>query len=336
MGNVLIGGVPLDEPLRNPSVNWQSTTDKEERICPFCCSDSVAERFEAHELVVGTRESYAYCRCALCDAVYIADAALDLESLYPDDYLAFGDPSRRSARALNDSVVALIDAMRWTKILRTHGVDLTKQTRFADVGCGDPWLLRAMAKLGYKNLTGIDPYAPARVDTSGITMLRKAFDDNMFSEENSTEFDVVMFHHSLEHVPDPASSLKAASKVLAPNGVVFIRLPVVNEAWERYREAWWGISAPQHLSIPSERSMHVLADRTGFAIADVVYDSTRMQFIVSEAHAQGRSRYEAFPSSPLRKIALTASTMHLWLRARRLNARRRGDQAAFLLRRSNP
>lgn len=325
----------MDEPLENPCVNWQSTTEKQERNCPFCCSASVAERFEARELIVGTRESYAYCRCAPCGAVYIADATLDLKSLYPEEYLAFGDPSRRSARALNDRIVALIDATRWTKILRTNRINLTKETRFADVGCGDPWLLRAMVKLGYKNLTGIDPYVPARVDTSGITMLRRTLDDMAVAQEHAAEFDVVMFHHSLEHVPDPAASLRAASKVLAPNGVIFVRLPVVNEAWERYREAWWGICAPQHLSIPSERSMHALAERTGFTISGIVYDSTRMQFIVSEAHARNRSRAEAFPSSPLRKIAVAAGTMHLWLRARRLNAQRRGDQAAFVLQRIN-
>jgi 2-polyprenyl-3-methyl-5-hydroxy-6-metoxy-1,4-benzoquinol methylase len=325
----------LDEPSENPSVNSQSTPEKQERICPFCCSATIAERFEARELIVGTREAYAYCRCAACGAVYIADAARDLKSLYPEDYLAFGDPSRRSARALNDRIVALIDATRWTKILRTYGVSLTKETRFADVGCGDPWLLRAMVKLGYKNLTGIDPYVPARVDTSGITMLRRTIDAIANAGEHAAKFDVVMFHHSLEHVPDPAASLRAASKLIAPNGTILIRLPVVNEAWERYREAWWGICAPQHLSIPSERSMQVLAERIGFAISGIVYDSTRMQFLVSEAHERNRSRAEAFPSSPMHKIAVAASTMHLWLRARRLNAQRRGDQAAFVLRRFN-
>ena len=324
--------MPLDETIDIPSVSLPTISSTNQRACPFCGSFDVAEEFEARELIVGTRQAYAYCLCASCGAIYIANSELDLKSLYPDDYLAFGDPGRLGIRRLNDQAVALIDATRWTKILRKHVPAFTKETRFADVGCGDPSLLRAMAKLGYKNLTGIDPYVPDRVRTPGITMLRKPLEDVANSQEG-TEFDVVMFHHSLEHVPDPAAALTAASKILALDGVIFVRIPVVNEAWRRYREAWWGICAPQHLSIPSQRSMHVLAERIGLVVTDVVYDSTRMQFVVSEAHARGQDRNEAFPSSPLQKVSLTLRTMHLWLRARRLNALGRGDQAAFVLRR---
>jgi 2-polyprenyl-3-methyl-5-hydroxy-6-metoxy-1,4-benzoquinol methylase len=302
------------------------------RACPFCGSTDVAEDFQARELVVGTRESYDYRRCAGCNAIYLADGSLDLSTLYPENYLAFGDPARASLLTLYDRSLFVVDAVRWLAILRRFGARVTKTTRIADVGCGDGSLLRAMHSLGLRDLTGIDPYVPERVSVPGVRILRENLDD--FVAKSDERFDVVMFHHSLEHVLDPGAFLRRAIDMLTPDGVIFVRLPVVNLAWELYREAWWNLSAPQHVSLPSERSMRALAERNGLKMRGVVYDSNRMQFVVSEAHKQDRSRYEAFPSNPLHKIRVAATTMHLWLRARRLNARGLGDQAAFVLERA--
>jgi SAM-dependent methyltransferase len=301
------------------------------RVCPFCDSPDVAEHFTALELVVGTREGYDYSVCASCAAIYLTDATLNVKALYPEDHYAFGDLQRAAVAGFSDRITSLIDAVRWTGILRKDGVRLDKSTRFADVGCGDPRLLRALRSIGYTELTGIDPYLPARSRADGISLLRMQIEEVAARPEYRGAFDVVMFHHSLEHVADPAASLRAAATVLAQDGVLFVRLPVVNVAWERYRAAWHGMVAPQHLSIPSEKSMAILAQRCGFAVSRVVYDSTRLMFVISEAHANGLSRDEAFPPGPLKKVALTLSTMHLWLRARRLNAQGRGDQAAFVL-----
>jgi len=95
-----------------------------------------------------------------------------------------------------------------------------------DVGCGGGILTEALAKSG-ATAAGIDmgerPLKIAKlhaleaelsIDYQQITAEEKA-------EQTAGEFDVVTCMEMLEHVPDPASIIKACSELVKPGGDVF-------------------------------------------------------------------------------------------------------------------
>src|SRR5213075_2198570 len=71
-----------------------------------------------------------------------------------------------------------------------------------DVGCGSGDLLRLLHALGFKNLTGVDPFLAADLTTpEGIKIWKKELGQMPGS------FQVLMLHHSFEHMTEPVAVL---------------------------------------------------------------------------------------------------------------------------------
>ncbi len=95
-----------------------------------------------------------------------------------------------------------------------------------DVGCGGGILSESMASLGAQ-VTGIDmgeaPLSVARLHglESGVKVDYQRSTAETFAEQHSGHFDVVTCMEMLEHVPDPASVIRACAALVKPDGVVF-------------------------------------------------------------------------------------------------------------------
>jgi len=96
-----------------------------------------------------------------------------------------------------------------------------------DVGCGGGILSDAMARVG-AHVTGIDLATKSlkvaqlhalETQTPNITYLEVSAE--AMAKEQPGSFDVVTCMEMLEHVPDPASVVKACSTLLKPGGKVF-------------------------------------------------------------------------------------------------------------------
>ena len=95
-----------------------------------------------------------------------------------------------------------------------------------DVGCGGGILTESLAKLGAK-VTGID-MGTEPLNVANLHALETGLDINyekitaeekaQFSDQG---FDVVTCMEMLEHVPKPASVIKACANMVKPNGLVF-------------------------------------------------------------------------------------------------------------------
>jgi 2-polyprenyl-6-hydroxyphenyl methylase/3-demethylubiquinone-9 3-methyltransferase len=98
--------------------------------------------------------------------------------------------------------------------------------RVVDVGCGGGILAEAMAGRGAR-VTGIDLSAkPLRVAQlhaleSGIDVDYREASAEVLAAESPGSFDVVTCMEMLEHVPDPASSVRACGALAKPGGWVF-------------------------------------------------------------------------------------------------------------------
>ncbi len=95
-----------------------------------------------------------------------------------------------------------------------------------DVGCGGGILSEAMAHRG-ASVSGIDMgEAPLKIAKlhgleSGVKVNYTRTTAEEFAEQNPERFDVVTCMEMLEHVPDPASVVKACAALTKPGGRVF-------------------------------------------------------------------------------------------------------------------
>lgn len=169
---------------------------------------------------------------------------------------------------------------------RAAGV--TPTSAILDNGCGGGALLRALREQGFTNLTGVDPFIAKSIDEPNIKITKGEIFDLI------GPYDLVMFHHSLEHVTEPEKYLKAAASICAAGGTVLIRIPVTGGAgWRNYGEFWFPLDAPRHLAIPTPQSMKLLGERCGLSFQEMRYDTESVCFWGSELYKQGRSTINA-------------------------------------------
>jgi 2-polyprenyl-6-hydroxyphenyl methylase/3-demethylubiquinone-9 3-methyltransferase len=95
-----------------------------------------------------------------------------------------------------------------------------------DVGCGGGILSESMAERG-ANVTGIDlgdkalKVAKLHLFESGNKVNYRKIDVEALAAEQPHHYDVVTCMEMLEHVPDPASTVRACGKLIKPGGWVF-------------------------------------------------------------------------------------------------------------------
>ncbi len=98
--------------------------------------------------------------------------------------------------------------------------------RVVDVGCGGGLLTEGMAQLGAR-VTGIDagaaPLTVARLHglESGVEVDYRHCAAEVLAAESPGAFDVVTCLEMLEHVPEPASVIRACAELARPGGDLF-------------------------------------------------------------------------------------------------------------------
>ncbi len=321
--------------------------------CQLCGSAGPHQTIEVREMMFGTRESFEYYSCAACDTLQILNA-LEGEELmrhYPPSYACHNmsaqprvlqwlttQQDRFKFHTGNRLVGALIATPLPEFVVRvaTGGdvfrmlaeLELERDARILDVGCGDGALLDRLARVGFNNLAGADPFITADGATpEGVPLMKR------YLSEVTGEFDFIMFNHSLEHVPDPVAMLKAAYERLAVGGICLARVPTTSsEAWTVYGPDWVQIDAPRHIVIPSRKGMALAADKAGMRVEKTFDDSTAGQFVGSETYRRGVALTDP---KIIDKMLRMFGPKKIWeweKRAERLNRQGRGDQAGFVLR----
>jgi 2-polyprenyl-3-methyl-5-hydroxy-6-metoxy-1,4-benzoquinol methylase len=312
--------------------------------CRICCCEDIRERIVAIEMMYGTKNPFEYDVCAGCGSIQISrilDAG-ELSQYYPNDYCDIDydeDPiirikgAKRNPAALGyfNFYGAIGNRLRpWPgdndlvkfKILGTIGIRF--ETSILDVGCGDTAkLLRKLKDCGFMNLKGCDPFLKDGIITpDGISVLKCDI------SQIKDCYDLIMFHHSFEHVPFPRETLAAVRGHLNPGGRCLIRIPTPScEAFRIYGTDWVQFDAPRHLSLISRDGMKIMANQLGFKVARVVDDSSRFQFTASELYRRGvplriQKPDQAFSADCIKDFDS---------RAKELNRQHLGDQAAFVL-----
>lgn len=315
--------------------------------CPYGSAHAVAaETVLATERMLGLGGEYAYGRCETCGAHWLLDIPEDLGSFYSGGYYSF--------EAASDPGVHPVLSRAMTVLLRTGniarrggrgrfggtvfpfagawfgGTHINQRSAILDVGSGSGTTLARLRWLGFDNLTGIDPFlASEKVEIGPVSITRRSLDD---VEEL---YDVVLFNHVLEHVPDPVAELRRAAARLKPGGLIYVFIPLLDSAsFEQYGTGWAQFDAPRHLTLATRRSIEGILPSVGLELVDHWRDSHEFQFWASEQYAQGISLYDdrSYYVSPERSPFSADDIKRFGQKARELNRAGRGDQGGFVLR----
>jgi hypothetical protein len=289
--------------------------------CPICNGEDGRVHI-VREMMFATKEDFPYFECEECGCVSLQRVPQNFGLYYPDDYYSFNDVQvsfvRRLCYRLCLSSIGLI--VKWLPfpiVALMPRLHMDRKKRLLDIGCGTGSFVTILRSLGYQ-AQGLDPFVSADIMDEFGLCVRKGELHGV-----REQFDVLVFLHSLEHMP--VDALVSARKIIRSNGLCVVRIPIVNWAWQHFGTNWVQLDAPRHLFLHSVRSFQLLAKQSGFRVEKVVYDSVDFQFWGSEAYARGCS-YRASPRPHMLKRA------QMRLRAMALNHNGLGDQAQFYLR----
>lgn len=315
--------------------------------CKICHNEKDNKVFEVREMMFDLRETFRYFQCSSCQCLQIETIPQNISMHYPDNYYSFNDlikpqnrfrslPGRlrdRYAVWNNGLVGRLIYARYPNYTLRAlNELSINKDTSILDIGCGTGRSVYSLRELGLKKLLGIDPYISSDIKyNNGVVIQKKEI------REVDGKWDVVMLHHTFEHIANPLENLQLIANLMTSKGHCIIRIPVVpSYAWEHYGVNWVQLDAPRHFFLHSVKSMNILADQCGLEVRNVIYDSTAFQFWGSEQYVRdiALKNERSYSVNADGSIFTSKDISNFTKRAKELNATNQGDQAIFYISKS--
>ena len=188
----------------------------------------------------------------------------EIAHYYPASYGAHAAPSSLVSRRL----VAARMRWRYQRMLRRHPFDALfrrQAGRLLDVGAGSGDLGVALEALGWR-VTGLEPSTDGcrRGRHRGLTMVEGTL-DTADPEELGSEYDAIVFQHSLEHVVEPREDLARARELLRDGGLLVVSLPNFG-SWQRrtFGSAWFHLDLPRHRTHFTAQGLERLFRACGF------------------------------------------------------------------------
>ncbi len=328
--------------------NRQEAENRIEMVCKICQNAEGNVSYVAREMMYGLRDEFPYFQCRGCGCLQIANFPDDMSRYYPSDYYSLKPYEGKKFRGWNGGLKrsqyraavyrkgffrkiwnALLDVPDY-RIFK--GLSVNSETRILDVGCGNGRsFLYPLAEIGFENLLGCDPFIASDIDYGNGLKIRKAA---VFEVEGT--WDIITYHHSFEHVPDPKEHFAQVAKLLAKDGVAILRIPTSSSyAWEHYRTNWAQLDAPRHFFLHSRESMRVLGQHAGLVLTQIIDDSRHFQFSGSEKYIADTALIAPRKKGLLRFLVRKFNKWRYTQKAKKLNQEGRGDQAAFFFRKTN-
>ena len=312
--------------------------------CKICGSGNSFKRHLAHERMFGMPGEFEYIECCECGCIQASEIPENLDIYYPSTYYSLTEFKARSIPGavllyIRDRylisrkgwiVGRILSKLKPNSVLKLIGdLRVKPSANILDVGCGRGDLLKSLQNVGFCFLSGVDPNISSDTLINNSIRIKKS---ELSKVEGS--YDLIMFHHSLEHIPNQLEVMKSARELLAPGGSCLVRIPLAGSyAWRHYGLNWVQFDAPRHLYLHTLRSMEILADQAGLIISRVEFDSGSFQFWGSEALAKGGTLIdpETNEHSRVARELINQSNKNWSKKAVQLNLIGDGDQAAFIL-----
>lgn len=308
--------------------------------CRICGKENNSEEYILKEMMFGTREEFEYYKCSECGCLQIKEFPKNIQDYYPSNYLPESEYStlKKYLRRKREISVLSGNGILGKILTNLFGypleyswfteTNIKKTNSILEVGCGKGDLLKLFFDAGFKDLMGIDPFLEKDFTYNNLKILKKDL-----SQINDV-FDLVMFHHSFEHLNNPHETFNMLKNIVKRKGEIIIRIPLIDSfAWETYKTNWVQLDPPRHFFLHTVKSIKYLCDIYGFHIRKILYDSNSIQFWGSEQYRRqiplmdSNSLLLKYNNSIFRKEELKQYEQ----KAVELNNNKQGDMASFYL-----
>lgn len=315
--------------------------------CKICDNKNNNKVFKVKEMMFGFNDFFDYFECSKCGCLQITEIPQDTSKYYPSNYYSYHSIKNSNVSKIMNIVRKQRDKYALTgsgiigfflnKIYPAHQIDLIIKENFnldseiLEVGCGSGNLIRPLGDAGFKRVLGIDPFIKEDVEyNNGVKILKKTIHEL----PDSQKFDLIIFNHSIEHIPSQLETLIKISKILSENGVCLIRMPIKTEyIWNRYSVNWVQIDCPRHFFIHTLKSFELLVKKSGLVIQDVIFESDEFQFWGSEQYKRDipLAAGNSYSLNPKKSIFTGRQIKEFRNIAKELNKNKQGDSAAFYI-----
>ena len=260
--------------------------------CGICGNSSGNRVHEAREMMFGLRDRFRYLECGRCGCVALMDIPPDMGRYYPPDYYSLqkhGRVAEYLRRRWAAYAYGRFCVFGWAfskfcfpneAVRSVRRLNPAPDWRILDVGCGSGNLLRDLQYLGFKNLAGVDPFIARDLHyPGGLTIYKRELG------EMKGEYDLIMLHHSFEHMNAPLKVIQTLKSMLRPRGTIILRIPVASSlAWKSCGVNWFNMDPPRHFFLHTGESIQMLAEQSGLCVRRVIQEDDGGIFVVSEAY----------------------------------------------------
>ena len=259
--------------------------------CPCCHSDKVTKCLSAKDHTV-TQEVFEIWQCNVCTARFTQNVPgkNEIGKYYRSEtYISHSDTKKGFINAMYHQVRKRT-LHRKKKIIEKY----TKLStgNILDIGAGTGAFLHTMENSRW-NVTGLEPDVIARDNAKKLYGLNLQLSVELFNLQPKS-FDAITMWHVLEHVHDLHEYMDQITKLLKPNGYLFIAVPnytCYDE--ELYKENWAAYDVPRHLYHFSPKSITQVLLQHSLqlkAVKPMWYDSFYVSML-SEKYKTGKNNY---------------------------------------------
>ncbi len=256
--------------------------------CPFCGSVD-RERLATEHGAVGIS------RCRACSLIYASPRVKAPEQVYWGDAEAYAEEARLifEGKATHHRDPNYLEELALIKRYQPSG-------RFLDVGCNMGMLLRHVKQMGWEAV-GVEPspsVAKLATERLGLSVYNGFLRDLPKAEEG--RFDVIAMSDVLEHVCEPVPFLLDAARLLARQGLLYVKVP--NGRWNLFKQRVLGVlgrrpsqgvwDSYEHVVHYTDQTLARMLRRAGFE-PFLVTIASPVQLPVWERHV---GRYYLHPS----------------------------------------
>lgn len=296
------------------------------------CAATVMQSLNIRENMFGTGEVFAYEKCAGCGAVQIAELPSSLGRYYPESYYSYAGLPQGVKQKLRMYLAVsgpgfLFGRSDWwlsggPKSIRDCGAK--KTDTILDIGCGSGEFISALKEIGFHFVSGADPFVRESFHHKNGVSVRK-----VEMRELSGSYNVVMMHHSLEHIWDQKDAAAQLFRVVAPGGKCIVRIPTVDSwTWQNFGVDWVHADAPRHFYLHSRKSISCLLTDVGFTDIRIIDDSIAYGILGSKKIREFHRLMDPDNSPNFERYFRANVISEASKMVRRLNAESRGDSIA--------